>query len=558
MKLTTDQILQKAITAHQEGKLEEAERLYREILEIEPTHPDANHNLGVLSVYLGKTAYALSLFKTATEVNPNTKQFWISYSDALIKEKKFEEAKVSCKKAIEFKPEHAESHFDLANLLNSLKSFKDAEISYKKTIELDPDFADAYNNLGKMLIKINNLVEAEINFKRLIELKPNYAEAYNNLGVILRKLTRLEEAELNYKKAIELNSDYAEAYNNLGNVTHKLKRLDEAEKSCKKAIELNPNFPEAHNNLGTVLQERGKIDDAKASYNKAIELKPNFRAALLNRGQISFDKGEFETALKDFDSCNTKDSRSRSLISLYALGRIKEIYQRFKTQEHLDQTNIRVSAFSSFVEAKEKKLTNHQFCKNPIDFIDITNLSSNITDVKLFINNVTEELKNINTKWEPTGKTTHNGSQSNADLFTDASGNLDTLKNIILDEINFYVLKFNGKSCNYIKNWPFKTDLFAWQVILKQQGYQDLHIHPGGWLSVVIYLKVVPPLEKNEGAIEFSLNGKHYSDPNSPKLIHQPKEGDIIFFPSSLHHRTIPFTTETDRISIAFDLVPFS
>ena len=87
-------------------------------------------------------------------------------------------------------------------------------------------------------------------------------------------------------------------------------------------------------------------------------------------------------------------------------------------------------------------------------------------------------------------------------------------------------------------------------------GHQTPHIHPSGWLSGVIYLKVVPPLGKNEGAIEFSLNSEKYSDLKSPKLIHQPKAGDIVFFPSSLHHRTIPFKTDTDRIIVSFDLKP--
>ena len=49
-KLNTKQTLQQAITAHQDGKLDEAEALYRHILEVHPKHPDANHNLGVLIV----------------------------------------------------------------------------------------------------------------------------------------------------------------------------------------------------------------------------------------------------------------------------------------------------------------------------------------------------------------------------------------------------------------------------------------------------------------------------------------------------------------------------
>ena len=71
-------------------------------------------------------------------------------------------------------------------------------------------------------------------------------------------------------------------------------------------------------------------------------------------------------------------------------------------------------------------------------------------------------------------------------------------------------------------------------------------------------MKVVPPLGKDEGAIEFSLNSVNYSDLNSPKLTYQPELGDIVFFPSSLHHRTIPFTTDADRIIVSFDLMPES
>ena len=70
MKLTIEQALQQGIAAHREGKLQEAERLYRAILQSQPTHPDANHNLGVLAVLGDKADAALPLFKTALEANP--------------------------------------------------------------------------------------------------------------------------------------------------------------------------------------------------------------------------------------------------------------------------------------------------------------------------------------------------------------------------------------------------------------------------------------------------------------------------------------------------------
>ena len=374
---------------------------------------------------------------------------------------------------------------------------------------------------GFTALNEGKLKDAEMHYRTALEVKPNDVTAYNNLGITLNKLGRLEEAEVNFRKAIDVKSDFAEA----------------------------------HNNLGTVLQDNGKIYDAEASYKKAIELNPNFRAALINRGQILFDKNKFELSLKDFDACNTKDSRSRAMVSLYALGRIEEIYQRIETQNDLDLTNIRVAAFSSFISTKEGKKTANNFCRNPIDFIYYSNLKNHLQNSDLFINETIREINTVKTEWEPLGKSTVKGFQSK-NLFKSSLMKINDLKSIIIKEIDLYYLRFKNISCNYIKKWPSKKNFEAWHVVLKKQGYQTPHIHHYGWLSGVIYLKVVPHLKKNEGAIELSLNSEDYSDVNSPKVIFQPKVGDIILFPSSLHHRTIPFITDEDRIIISFDLIP--
>ena len=93
MKPSIEQALQQGIAAHKEGKLQDAERLYRAILQSQPLHPDANHNLGVLAVSVNKADAALPLFRTALESNPKIEQFWLSYINALIKEQQFEDAK---------------------------------------------------------------------------------------------------------------------------------------------------------------------------------------------------------------------------------------------------------------------------------------------------------------------------------------------------------------------------------------------------------------------------------------------------------------------------------
>ena len=92
MELTVNEALQRGIAAHKEGKLQEAEKFYRGILGVQPNHPDANHNLGVLAAGTGQVEAALPHFKSALEANPNQGQYWLSYVDALIKLDRLDDA----------------------------------------------------------------------------------------------------------------------------------------------------------------------------------------------------------------------------------------------------------------------------------------------------------------------------------------------------------------------------------------------------------------------------------------------------------------------------------
>ena len=93
MELTLDQALQKGVEAHKAGKVQEADRIYTAILKANPKHPDANHNLGVLAVGVGKVQEALPFFKIAIEANSGVGQYWLSYINALIKVDRIDDAK---------------------------------------------------------------------------------------------------------------------------------------------------------------------------------------------------------------------------------------------------------------------------------------------------------------------------------------------------------------------------------------------------------------------------------------------------------------------------------
>ncbi len=323
MKLTIEQALQQGVAAHKEGKLQEAERLYRAILQSQPTHPDANHNLGLIVVSTNQSDASLALFKTALEANPKIEQFWLSYIDALIKEQQFEAAKQVLKQAKKQgvdrerlnslkaqlspktqKPNTASvspSQEQLGNLLELYQTgrFSEAEKLAKSISQEFSKHQFSWKVLGAVLKATGRVRESLIPSQKSVQLAPQDAEAHSNLGATLHELGRLDEAEASYAQAIALKPDYAEAHYNLGNTLKELGRLDEAESSYTQAIALKFDYAEAHYNLGVTLKELGRLDEAEASYTQAIALKSNFDEAHSNLGEILLNKGQHREGLNE-------------------------------------------------------------------------------------------------------------------------------------------------------------------------------------------------------------------------------------------------------------------
>ena len=112
------------------------------------------------------------------------------------------------------------------------------------------------------------------------------------------------------------------------------------------------------------------------------------------------------------------------------------------------------------------------------------------------------------------------------------------------------------KKITFIQNWPNKFKFQSWSNRLTKQGHNITHMHPGGWISAVFYLKIPKDIKNNEAGIEFSLHGDNYYvvKKDIPTKVLHPVEGNIILFPSSLFHKTIPFESDEERVGIAMDL----
>src|SRR5579872_3472267 len=270
---------QQAMALHQNGRLQEAEAIYRQILKIQPRHFDSLHLLGVIAYQIRNYQSAIDLIGQAIEIYPNAAAFYSNRGNALLELKQLKAAVADYDKAILLKPDYAQAYNNRGSALQALKQLEAALASYDKAVALAPDYAQAYNYRGSALQETKRPTDALASFDKAIALSPDYADAYGNRGIALQELKQLDAAIASFDKAIALKPDYADAYCNRGIALQELNQLNAAIASFDKAIALKPDLAEAYCNRGNALQELKQLDAAVASFVRALSLKPDFADA---------------------------------------------------------------------------------------------------------------------------------------------------------------------------------------------------------------------------------------------------------------------------------------
>jgi protein O-GlcNAc transferase len=343
-KLTINQALQQAVDAHKAGQSQEAHRLYAAILKVQPRHPDANHNTGLLTVGFGKIELALPFFKTALETNPSNAQFWYSHIVALIKLERLTDAKAvldqakskgikggdfdqleqrlnDASKALVVKSNYADAYYNMGIKLQEQSKLKEAIGAYNKALALKPDYADAHYNMGIALQDQSKPEEAIEAYSKVLSLKPDHAVAYYNMGIVLKDQNNLEEAVKAYNKALAIKPDYASAHNNMGIALQEQSKLEEAIEAYNKALEIKPDYANAYNNMGIVLQEQNKLEEAIKAYKKALEIKPDYVEAYYNMGNAFQEQNKLEEAIDLYN-------KALAIKPDYEAARTENLYQQ--------------------------------------------------------------------------------------------------------------------------------------------------------------------------------------------------------------------------------------
>jgi uncharacterized protein (TIGR02466 family) len=448
-------------------------------------------------------------------------------------------------------------HHVLSLALDGQQKTAEAIISYKNALKLQANTPDLLFNLGIALGKLDSFEDAESAYRQAIQLKPKFFEAYGNLGTILQRQGKLGEAISNYQHGLNINPQDARGHFNLGTALRDKGALDEAINSYQQAIRLFPNYTDAHNNLGETLRDRGDMGNAVKSYQQALALNSDHPNANYNMGEFLYLAKKYDEAIPYFERSKLDDWQARKLYCLYK----DEQFDAFKANRDelaggMPNSSPFLATLSTHYSINFNEADPYNFCKNGLDFVyQKTILDKNNPLLKDLLN----DIHNADIAERVQGML-HNGKQSAGNLFKRPESSFRTLAELIKKEFLAYKNKFAGADCELIKSFPTELEFTSsWYVKMQQGGHLSAHIHEIGWISGAVYLAMPTPKDgSNEGAFEYGTHGDDYPQKhqNFPVAHVMPKVGDIVLFPSSLFHRTIPFNSNEQRICIAFDLKP--
>jgi predicted O-linked N-acetylglucosamine transferase (SPINDLY family) len=254
-------LFRQAMGLHREGRLDEAEGLYRRVLAEDRRHTDAMHYLGLLQSDKGHWPEALELMRRAVMLSPTTPHYHSNLAEALRRAGEVEAAVDAARRAVNLAPNSPEDLYNLAVALRDAGQHREAATIYLRVIQLKPDHYKAYNNLGVVLTTLGRFNEAIDAFQRCAAIVPRLPELYSNWARVLIDANRLGEALEKARHALELDPNDATAHCNVGRCVSNWFDLDDAVASFRRALELKPDYALAHSNLLFVMLHQAGVSD---------------------------------------------------------------------------------------------------------------------------------------------------------------------------------------------------------------------------------------------------------------------------------------------------------
>ena len=149
----------------QQGRLDEAERLFRQAIDIDPFEAEAYHRLGMLFLRRGdqdRGEKLLAMFKRIQPVSADIERF---------------------RYILNLYPDDTNAHYNLGVLYGGLGRYAEAGVEYAAALHINDQDLSARNNLANVLLRQGRIDEAIHHYEIVLALNPRYAQGFKQSGL---------------------------------------------------------------------------------------------------------------------------------------------------------------------------------------------------------------------------------------------------------------------------------------------------------------------------------------------------------------------------------------
>jgi len=345
-------MLKESIDLHRQGRLDEAERSYRQHLAEQPDDADALHLLGLLRHQRGDPAEAENLLSRAHALAPDQAGIELSLGTLCFRAGEFDAARRHYEKTLAMDPNVAPAHSGLGQLAvlrgerdvaerhfrTALRAGEDVQAlgglggillergdmdaalrHLGRAADLAPNDPMIQLSLGRAFAKRGTTSFAERAFENALRFQPNLHVARQLLGGLTLKDKRPREAEVHFSALLGIPEFAASGYVGLGDVARAEERDEEAVANYRSALAIDPVQSMPARALAWSLMRVGRRDEAIAAYDEYLALVPDDHDVRIARADLLMLIGRLPEAASDWRALaqhNPGDLQAHSRLAL--------------------------------------------------------------------------------------------------------------------------------------------------------------------------------------------------------------------------------------------------
>lgn len=593
-------LFDRAQTFEAEGRVGEAEAIYRQLLAAYPGQPALMVRLALVLKGRGVFGEAESLLRRAIAAVPSEAALHNNLGNVLRAAGRSADAVAIYEKAIALNSRYAEAHYNFGICLEDLARSDEALAQHQRAVEIDPGYAPARTRIGVILRDRGELIDALAEFDRALASNPQSFEALYYRGLTLSALERIEAAIADLSRAVALKPESFEATRALANNLRAANRYDEALTAFWRAMELQPTNVVVHDEMNRLAWMAGRPEALFKSFayvrerhgddptllfaeaqlrmqrnenpepllRRALEIAPDRADVNALLGRLLSRRNRHQESFAAFQAAVAADPGAGAYRNEfgYALLRGREAktaLEQFEAARRINPSDQlawggQCVAYRELGDSRYRELVDVSKFVRAFDL----RIPSGFADAAAFNAALAEELLQLHTMTsEPLDQTLRGGTQTPELLFARKSRMIGLVRESIEAAVAEYIRALPAGAEHPVLSRVQDKFSFthSWSCKLRSSGFHTNHVHSMGWISSAYYVDLPDAVDdeaERQGWLKFGESHMELGERDRPEHFVKPVVGRLVLFPSYYWHGTVPFRSSHDRLTIAFDVVP--